>query len=283
MYSLKTLFVFVFVVLLANSIYAQKKELGLNYLLQEKEYKGVILLYDYEKDDLFASHINKTDERVLPASTFKIFNTLIFLDLGIAKDTNTMLKWDGTEYKHKGKVIKSWNRDTRLADAFRNSTVWYYKEMSESVDFTVYKKLMKKNKYGKVYGRDKNELDFWNIGSKIGVNARDQIKFLVKLKDYNLTFKKEDIDVVKELMIVEQTDEYTFRAKSGWTTSPGSRFKEGIDLGWYVGYVEYDDNSYFFAIRLEKEVDEKRPEFAQDRIDIAKKALSHQFGLEFKD
>lgn len=268
---------------IVNPIYAQKKELGLKFLLQENQYEGVIVLYDYEKDDLFTSHINKMNERVLPASTFKIFHSLVLLELGVAKDSSTTLKWDGKQYKHKGKVIPSWNKDTNLAEAFRNSTVWYYKKMSKPIDFSVYRKLMNKNKYGKVYGRDKKGLDFWNEGSKIGVNAKDQIKLLVKIKDNDLTFKKENVDVVKDLMIVEETEDYIFRAKSGWTTTPDSRFKAGIDIGWYVGYVEYEDNSYFFAIRIEKKQDDKRKSFAKDRIAIARKALMHQFGLELKE
>lgn len=278
MRRLISLFIVAFIY--SNSIFAQDKDLGLRYILQENGYEGVIVLYDYENDKLFTSHINKTNKRVLPASTFKIFNTLMFLDLAIVQDTSDVETWNGKEYRHKGKKISAWCKDTNLADAFRNSTVWYYKKKSKSIMFRTYKKLLKKNKYGKVYGKNKDRLDFWNEGKKIGVSAKDQIKFLVKLKDYRLTFRKTHIDIVKELMVVDQTDDYILRAKSGWTISKGSKFKDGHDIGWYVGYVEYKDNSYFFAVRLEKSLNDLRESFSQDRIDITKSALRHQFNLE---
>lgn len=274
---------FIITITFCISLFAQDKDLGLNYILQENGYDGVIVLYDYENDKLFTSHMNKTDKRVLPASTFKIFNTLMFLDLAVVEDTSHVEKWDGKEYKHKGKKISAWCKDTNLADAFRNSTVWYYKKKSKAILFPTYKKLMKKNKYGKVYGKTKTRgFDFWNEGKKIGVSAKDQIKFLVKLKDYRLSFKPRHIDIVKELMVVDQTDDYIFRAKSGWTISKSSKFKDGKDIGWYVGYVEYKDNSYFFAVRLEKDLNDHRESFSQDRIDITKVALRHQFQLDIE-
>lgn len=274
--------VFCILIIFSSFSYSQKKEKGLTSILEENGYDGVILLYDYNSDRFFASHLNKSDERVLPASTFKIFNTLMLLDLEIVQDTSFVLPWDGQEEKHKGIKVPRWYKDTNLAEAFRNSTVWYYRTLSKSIPFATYKSFMKKNKYGKVYGRDKGELDFWNKGSKIGVSVKDQIIFLIKLKDYGLTFKKDHIDMVKNMMIQKQTKDYVLRGKTGWTESPSSRLKKGIDLGWYVGYVEYSENSYFFAIRLEKEVEDKRDSFAKDRITIAKEALKVQFGLDLQ-
>jgi beta-lactamase class D len=46
-------------------------------------------------------------------------------------------------------------------------------------------------------------------------------------------------------MIYEQTDDYTLHAKTGW----GIRYE--IQVGWFVGYVEKDDEVYFFATNLE--------------------------------
>lgn len=266
-----------------SSLFAQKKDPALAYLLQEKNYDGVIVLYDYNEDQLITSHFNKMNERVLPASTYKIFNTLVLLDYNIVKDTSHVLKWNGKEYKHFGKKVPSWYQDTNLAQAFRNSTIWYYKAMSNPFELKVYKKLMKKNKYGKVYGRAKDEVDFWNHGAKIGVSAKDQIKLLVRLQYFQMTFKPEHIEMVRELMIEEKTDTYTLRGKTGWTRSPEKNFsKTSTDLGWYIGYYEFEDNSYYFAVRLEKDSDIRKKSFFSDRKEIAKKAIKHAFNLEIE-
>ena len=261
-------------------INAQEKDLALGFLMQEKNYEGVILLYDYKEDELTTSHFNKANDRVLPASTFKIFNTLLFLDLGIVEDTLFTLQWDGTNHKHKGRTIASWNKDTNLAEAFRNSTVWYYKELSKPIDLKTYKKFMKKAKYGKVFGNKKKELDFWNIGSKIGVSAKEQIRLLVRIHEYHGLYQKEHIDIVKELMIEEKTDDYILRSKTGWTVTPDKRFDVGKDLGWYIGYVETDDNAYFFAVRIEKPRNKPDRSFSKDRKILARKALKHAFGID---
>lgn len=272
--------IFLFSIILPTSSFSQKKDLGLDYLLQNNGYEGVILLYDYNEDEFFTSNVSESKERTLPASTFKIFNTLLFLDLKIAKDTSYSLPWDGTEHKHMDKVIPSWNRDTNLADAFRNSTVWYYKELSRVVDLKLYNKYMKKIKYGKVYGRNKKELDFWNHGKKIGMSAKDQIAFLVRIHDQRTNFQNENVDIVKHLMIEEQNENYTLRSKTGWTKAPETKFKTPKELGWYIGYVEYGTNVYFFAIRLEKPTYLVDNKFGQARKEIGKKALSHMFNLK---
>ncbi len=42
-------------------------------------------------------------------------------------------------------------------------------------------------------------------------------------------------------MVVEQTPNYTIRAKSGLVSQ----------IGWYVGYVEQNNNVYFFATNID--------------------------------
>jgi len=56
--------------------------------------------------------------------------------------------------------------------------------------------------------------------------------------------------IVKDILIVEKTDTYVLRAKSGWTdaTTPGT--------GWYVGYLERGDDLYVFATNLDIVQDE---------------------------
>jgi len=46
-------------------------------------------------------------------------------------------------------------------------------------------------------------------------------------------------------MIYEQTDKYILRAKTGWALSAKDQ------VGWFVGYVEKEDNVYFFALNIQ--------------------------------
>ncbi|HBQ98406.1 MAG TPA: hypothetical protein DD761_07785 [Cyanobacteria bacterium UBA11691] len=42
-------------------------------------------------------------------------------------------------------------------------------------------------------------------------------------------------------MIAEKTPDYTIRGKTGW----------GSQVGWYVGYLEQNENVYFFATNID--------------------------------
>jgi Beta-lactamase class D len=77
------------------------------------------------------------------------------------------------------------------------------------------------------------------------ISPDEQIEFLKKLYQNKLTFSQRSIDIVKRIMIYDQTDDYVLRAKTGW----GIRSKNNI--GWFVGYVESKNNVYFFATNLE--------------------------------
>ena len=61
-----------------------------------------------------------------------------------------------------------------------------------------------------------------------------------------------DVDdlIVKKIMIYDQTDEYTIRAKTGWA------MRVGDQIGWFIGYVEKGSDVYFFATNLQS----KEPE-----------------------
>ena len=65
-----------------------------------------------------------------------------------------------------------------------------------------------------------------------------QIEFLKKLYNNKLPFNQEHIDTTKKVLVIHQTQQYTLRAKSGFSGK----------IGWFVGYVEKKDQVYFFAL-----------------------------------
>ncbi|MCC5639336.1 hypothetical protein LC593_26635 [Nostoc sp. CHAB 5844] len=46
------------------------------------------------------------------------------------------------------------------------------------------------------------------------------------------------------MMIFEKTPSYTLRGKTGWATSVKP------NIGWIVGYLEQNNNVYFFATNI---------------------------------
>lgn len=78
-----------------------------------------------------------------------------------------------------------------------------------------------------------------------------------------MPFSARTINTVKNFSIVEKTDEYILRAKSGWA------FDMTPQIGWFVGYVERAGKAYFFALNL----DIKRDEDLAARTAITKSIL----------
>lgn len=61
----------------------------------------------------------RADTPVSPASTLKLFNAMVALDSGAAKDEYEAVRWDGVK-----RSIGEWNRDRSLASAMKFSAVW---------------------------------------------------------------------------------------------------------------------------------------------------------------
>ncbi len=202
----------------------------------------------------------------LPASTFKIPNSLFALEYKAVKDENEIFKWDGETKAHLGNVVNAWNKDTDLKSAFKNSTIWFYVEVAKRIERKRYKKILKKCGYGN--GNFSEEgTDFWNYG-EFAITPKNQVEFLIKLYEDRLPFSKLTMDKVKEIMISEKTETRIYRDKTGWTR------RNGTDIGWWVGYVETADNVYFFATRLLKDEKDNNPNFIVARKELTKQVLS---------
>jgi bla regulator protein BlaR1 len=210
-------------------------------------YDGCFVLYDPQKDTYTIHNKNKSIKRLPPNSTFKIYNSLIGLESGVLKDENTMFKWDGTKHE-----IESWNRDHTLASAISNSVVWYYKILASRVGEKAMQEYIDKIGYGNKDisgGIDK----FW-LQSSIEISPMEQVELLRKMYNYELPFAKENIDIVKKIMILSTENGIVFRGKTG----SGGKYNKYVN-GWFVGYVEKEGKVYFFATNLvaEKDADGK--------------------------
>ncbi|MFA5391380.1 MAG: efflux RND transporter periplasmic adaptor subunit [Candidatus Omnitrophota bacterium] len=84
-----------------------------------KGYNTALIIYDRSSRAVTNVDPVLSARRVPPCSTFKIYNTLMGLELGLIKDPDApWYKWDGVHYN-----IDEWNRDLTLREAFRVSAV----------------------------------------------------------------------------------------------------------------------------------------------------------------
>jgi beta-lactamase class D len=214
-------------------------EIDLQSFFEEYQVKGSFLLYNLNKNEFTAYDQNRCGRGFLPASTFKILNSLIGLETGVIPDENHVIQWDGVT-----RNISAWNQDHSLTSAFKVSCVPYYQELALRVGLEKMKYFIVHSGYGKMDINEGNLDKFWLEGNS-RISQNEQINFLVKFYKRELPFSPANFSRVKKIMLIEENDHYKLRGKTGWT------FQEGNDIGWFVGYIEKADQVYFFATQIE--------------------------------
>ena len=202
---------------------------------------GSFALYDPKTDWYIFYNPGQFKQPFLPASTFKICNSLIGLETGVIPDEHFVISWDS--------IVRNpvWDKDHDLKTAFANSTVWYYQELARRIGGEKMKYWLDRAGYGNT--DTTGGIDhFWLTGG-LRISPAQQIEFLQQLHENTLPFSQRSMDIVKNIMIARDTMGYVLRGKAGW----GVQGQQ--DIGWYVGYLETKGNVYYFTncIQIESE------------------------------
>jgi beta-lactamase class D len=225
------------------------------------EVDGCFVLYNQNEKSYCIYNQNQFEQEFTPASTFKICNTLIGLETGVITDENFMIPWDSVV-----RQVPKWNANHDLKTAFKNSTVWYYQEIARRVGEEKMQFWVNKLNYGNQNidgGIDK----FWLTGD-LRITPKQEIDFLVELNNNKLPILQKNMDVLKKIMLVSDTNEIKIYAKTGW----GSQ--NNLDVGWYVGFIETKENVYYFANCIQTSNLENQ-NFAQARKEITQNILKN--------
>jgi beta-lactamase class D len=206
---------------------------------------GALVVFDMRNEKYFRYNQPRCSERFLPASTFKIPNSLIGLETGVITNENFVIKWDGVK-----RWNEEWNRDHTLATAIKYSVVPYYQELARRVGREKINKYLRAIGYGnQTIGK---KIDMFWLDNSLKISADEQIAFLKRFYEYKLPFAKRSIDIVKKILPEEKYSNSLLKFKTGTGTK-----EDGTCIGWLVGYVEKKENVYLFAFNIEAETIEK--------------------------
>ena len=223
-----------------QSAFSQKvTERDFRQIFDKYGVKGCFVLFDQADNEYIKYNPALCDTGYIPASTFKIPNSLIALEEGVVKDTNQIISWDGHEWPS-----KSWNRDQTLKSAIKYSCVWVYEGFAKQIGIVKYQDYVNSFNYG-----NKNltgpPTRFWLAGL-FRISADQQIGFLRKFYNYQLPkISRRSTDIVKHIIVLERTGNYTLSGKTG-----GGMLSDTEYIMWLVGYVEKDSKPYFFAMNF---------------------------------
>src|SRR6478609_10845775 len=208
-----------------------------------------------------------TDSAYLPASTFKIVNSLIGLQTGVISNEKMVIPWDGVAREN-----ADWNKDLTMEEAFRLSAVPYYQEVARRIGIDTMQHWLDSLGYAAKYGRAMihNDIDMFWLNNDIKITADEQLGLVKKLYFDQLPFQKRVQDIVKKVMLQEETANYKLSYKTGW----GYR-ENGNSIGWVVGWEEENRHPYFFVLQIEGPHD---MDMKTARLSILKNILT-QYGF----
>ena len=202
------------------------------------KYEGSFVLYDLRNDVWSIHDIEHATLRVAPDSTYKIYDALFGLEEGVITPEDSFIAWNGKNYP-----FETWNSDQTLQSAMTSSVNWYFQAIDEQLASTNIRNYIQQIGYGNenVSGR----LSTYWLESSLKISPVEQVKLLTKLQNNSLGFSSENINAVKDAICLSSSDAGTFYGKTGTGRVDGQDVN-----GWFIGYIETADNTYFFATNI---------------------------------
>ena len=206
----------------------------------DERVSGAMALFDTKDGKLSCSDSAKCALGYVPASTFKIANTIIALETGLLSDAESPLPWDGKEYQN-----PDWNRDHTLRTAIQVSCLPCFQGIARKVGANQMQDWVKRLDYGN--HDTSGAIDsFWLTGA-LRISPFEQLDFLRRLEGGELPIQEHTLDVVREVLTLDVGADYVLRGKTGLSGPP----EQPQEVGWFVGFVELGERRVFFATVLD--------------------------------
>jgi len=213
---------------------------SLEHFFDENKVLGTFALFNNGTGEFTVYNLKRyRDSAFLPASTFKIVNSLIGLQTGKITNDSMIIKWDGIE-----RPVKEWNKDLTMYEAFRVSAVPYYQEVARRIGKDTMQFWLDSISYGtkKITSR----IDTFWLDNSLKITADEQLGLVKRLYFHQLPFFDTYEDIVKRAMLFDNNSNYKLSYKTGW-----GQDEKGNQLAWIIGWIEENKHPYFFVLNLE--------------------------------
>jgi beta-lactamase class D len=249
----------VLIFLSSCSVNKAKINNNLKKYFDAKKADGCFTMLNNADGQITVYNLSLDTTRLLPASTFKIVNSLIGLQTGAITDENMVIKWDGVK-----RPVKEWNKDMDMKEAFKLSCVPYYQEVARRIGKDTMQQWIDSLSYG---NRDiSGPIDSFWLNNHLKISPDEQLGLLKRLYFDQLPFRKSVQQAVRDVMLQEDNTAYKLSYKTGWGFD-----ESGNSVGWVTGWIEENRHVYFFVTLVrstDKNIDMKRA-----RLDITKDIL----------
>lgn len=194
----------------------------------------------------FGPNIN---ERTSPCSTFKITLSLIGYDAGILKDEKTPT-WDFQEGYDDW--LPTWKACQSPESWMKSSCVWYSKILALQLGMEKIQSYLNTLEYGNRdisggIGLPGPAGVAW-INSSLKITLREQVDFIQKMVLRKLPLASEAIKKTRAILFREELGKgWKLFGKTGGCVSKTEKDGQALEQGWFIGWIEKDQNFYPFA------------------------------------
>jgi beta-lactamase class D/catechol 2,3-dioxygenase-like lactoylglutathione lyase family enzyme len=203
---------------------------------------------------------DRCDERLTPASTFKVPLALIGFDSKILIDRDRPA-WPFREGYADWDPI--WKRTTTPTTWMRDSVVWYSQELTRRLGIEQFQKYVDRLEYGNRDlsgdpGRGNGLTNAW-LGTSLRISATEQVAFIRRLIRRELPVSRSATARTMGIMPEKIVDGWRIKGKTG---TGSRRLADGTNdrsrqVGWFVGWATHGERTLVFARLIEDEQTER--------------------------
>lgn len=241
-------------------------------IFKERRVEGTFVMVDAKADTVFVWNQKRAERRYSPGETFRIANAILALETGVVKGIDDIVPFNRKTYRgfnddalrffYAPLVNQSAesNRPRNLKNKMRTPSTRTFRWLARGIGAERMRDGLAKLNYGNM--RVGNSVArFWRDGS-LQISAMEQVEFLGRVARGKLPVSPETLNKLRQLTLLEKTAHYELHSKSGWLITPKS------ELGWWVGWVERENEVFPFALHMD--LDKDHPE---DRVTIGRECL----------
>ena len=205
------------------------------------QYDGSFVLYNLNRDHWSLYNLDMATTQISPDSTYKIYDALFALEEDIITPEDSLLTWNHEDYP-----FEAWEQDQTLQMAMSGSVNWYFETLDHQIGRDGIQSYVQKIGYGNENaGRDIGS--YW-MESTLKISPVEQIELLNAFYQNTFDFDPENIQAVKDSIRLLSSADGTLYGKTGTGRVDGQDRN-----GWFIGFVERQENTYFFATNIQAE------------------------------
>ena len=206
-------------------------------------YTGSFVLYDQATDKWNIYNIDNASTRIPPNSTYKIYDALLGLESGIITPEHSTFTWNGEPCP-----FDSWESDQDLTSAMHNSVNWYFQAIDSQAGFEAVRTFLQTINYGNQ--NTGTNLNLYWTDFSLKISPIEQVELLQDFYQNNFHFDSKNIQSVKKALLLSTTSSGSLYGKTGTGRVNGKDVN-----GWFIGYIETANNTYYFATNIQSSSD----------------------------